>query len=122
VKIAIISDSHLGYARFEEDAYVQFEKAILLASEKADIILFAGDVFDTKVPKLETLEKAVQIFRKARVPVVAIHGNHERRSKDSVNPVQLLAAAGVLEYLHGRDYVFEKDGEKLSFTPLWHVR
>ncbi len=121
MKIAIISDSHLGYARFEEDAYVQFEKAILLASEKADIILFAGDVFDTKVPKLETLEKAVQIFRKARVPVVAIHGNHERRSKDSVNPVQLLAAAGVLEYLHGRDYVFEKEGEKLQVLGMGSV-
>ena len=40
----IISDTHLGYARFEDDAAEQAESAFLDAT-KADLILYAGDVF-----------------------------------------------------------------------------
>jgi DNA repair exonuclease SbcCD nuclease subunit len=114
MKIAIFSDPHLGYARFEEDSYIQAERAISSASEKADLILCAGDVFDVKIPKLETLKRAVDIFGKAKVPVYAIHGNHERRARDMVNPVQVLEASGVLKLLHASDAVFEKGGEKVQ--------
>src|SRR4030095_17193485 len=112
MKIAIFSDPHLGYARFEEDSYIQAERAIESASEKADLILCAGDIFDIKIPKLETLKRAVDIFRKAKVPVYAIHGNHERRARDMTNPAQLLAASTGMRLLHGESAVFEKNGEK----------
>jgi len=121
MKIAIFSDPHLGYARFEEDSYVQAEKAIISASEKADLILCAGDIFDTKIPKLETLKRAVEIFRKARVPIYAIHGNHERRPKDMVNPAQLLAASTEMKLLHGESAVFEKDGRKMQVLGIGSV-
>jgi DNA repair exonuclease SbcCD nuclease subunit len=114
MKIAVFSDPHLGYARFEEDSYVQAERAIVSASENADLILCAGDIFDIKIPKLETLKRAVEIFRKAGVPVFAIHGNHERRARDLTNPAQILAASGVIRLLHGESAVFEKDGEKVQ--------
>jgi DNA repair exonuclease SbcCD nuclease subunit len=90
MRIAIFSDPHLGYARFESDSYIQAERAIISASERSDLILCAGDIFDIKVPKLETIKKAMEIFGKAKAPVFAIHGNHERRPKESVNPVELL--------------------------------
>ena len=112
MKIAIFGDHHLGYPRFEEDSYVQAERAVTSASEKADLILCAGDIFDTKIPKLETLKRAVDIFKKASAPVFVIHGNHERRSRDMVNPVQLLAAGTEIRFLHGESATFEKNGEK----------
>ena len=114
MKIAIFGDHHLGYPRFEEDSYVQAERAIIDSSQKVDLILCTGDIFDTKIPKLETLKRAVDIFKKAGVPVFAIHGNHERRSKDMVNPVQLLAASTGIRFLHGESATFEKNGEKVQ--------
>jgi DNA repair exonuclease SbcCD nuclease subunit len=121
MKIAIFSDPHLGYARFETDSYVQAEKAIISASEKADLILCAGDIFDMKIPKLETLKRAVEIFNKAKIPLYAIHGNHERRPKDLVNPVQLLAASTEMKLLHGESAVFEKGGRKIQILGIGSV-
>jgi DNA repair exonuclease SbcCD nuclease subunit len=121
MKIAIFSDTHLGYARFESDSYIQAEKAVESASGKADLILCAGDIFDTKVPKLETLKKAVEIFRKATVPVIAIHGNHERRPKEAVNPAQLLAMSAGFKLLHMESAIFEKDGEKVHVLGIGSV-
>ena len=121
MKIAIISDTHLGYARFEEDTYVQAERALISASGKADIILFAGDIFDTKIPSLETMKRAVEIFRKATVPVLAIHGNHERRPKDMVNPAQLLALSAGFRLLHRESAIFEKDGQKVQILGIGSV-
>jgi DNA repair exonuclease SbcCD nuclease subunit len=121
MKIAIFSDPHLGYARFEEDSYIQAERAIASASEKADLILCAGDIFDTKIPKLETLKRAVEMFAKARVPVFAIHGNHERRAKDMTNPVQLLSAGTKVRLLHGEAAIHEKDGEKVQVFGMGSV-
>lgn len=121
MKIAIISDLHLGYARFESDSYVQAERAVLDASKKADVILCAGDIFDVKIPKLETLKRAVEIFNRATVPVYAIHGNHERRARDMVNPVQLLEAGTSIRVLHGVSDVFEKNGERVQVLGMGSV-
>jgi DNA repair exonuclease SbcCD nuclease subunit len=121
MKIAIISDLHLGYARFESDSYIQAERAVDDASKKADIILCAGDIFDIKIPKLETLKKAVEIFNRAAVPVYAIHGNHERRARDMVNPVQLLSAGTGVKILHGDSDVFEKGGEIVQILGMGSV-
>ncbi|MBI5227830.1 DNA repair exonuclease [Candidatus Micrarchaeota archaeon] len=121
MKIAIFSDPHLGYARFEEDSYVQAENAIVSASEKADLILCAGDIFDIKIPKLETLKRAVEIFKKASIPVIAIHGNHERRSKEMTNPAQLLSASTGIVLIHANDEIFEKNGERIQVFGMGSV-
>jgi DNA repair exonuclease SbcCD nuclease subunit len=121
MKIAILSDFHLGYARFEEDSYVQAARAVDGASSKSDLILCAGDIFDVKIPKLETLKRAVEIFKSATVPVWAIHGNHERRARDMVNPVQLLAASTGIRLLHGESASFEKGGEKVQVLGMGSV-
>ena len=121
MRIAIFSDTHLGYARFEADSYAQAQRVVEDASTKADVILCAGDIFDIKVPKLETLKKAVDIFGKAGVPVFAIHGNHERRARDMVNAVQLLAAGTGMRVLHGESAVFEKNGERIQIFGLGSV-
>ncbi|MFH0737210.1 MAG: DNA repair exonuclease [Candidatus Micrarchaeota archaeon] len=121
MRIAIVSDLHLGYPRFEEDSYVQAERALIDASDKADLILCAGDVFDVKIPKLETLKRAVEIFGKATVLVYAIFGNHERRAKDLVNPVHLLEASTGIKLLHGVSGTFEKDGERVQILGIGSV-
>ncbi len=121
MKIAIISDTHLGYARFEEDSLKQAAAAFEDADKKADIIIYAGDVFDTKIPKLETIKRAVEILKNVKKPIFAIFGNHERRSKDLTNPVQLLASAGLLKLLHGNEEIFEKNGEKIQILGMGSI-
>lgn len=121
MRIAIIADTHLGYARFEEDSFVQAERAFMDASNKADVIIYAGDIFDSRTPKLETLNRAIEILRKVSVPIFAIHGNHERRSRGMINPPKLLATMGLLHYLHGEEFVFEKNGERIQIFGLGNV-
>ena len=121
MKIAIFSDTHLGYLRFEEDAVVQAERVIKDASERADLLICAGDVFDTKIPKLETIKRAIEIFRLCKKKMYVIHGNHERRTKDVVNPVQLLAAGSSIHFLHGSSDIFEHNNERVQILGLGSV-
>jgi DNA repair exonuclease SbcCD nuclease subunit len=48
------------------------------------------------------------------VPIVSIHGTHERRTKYMVNPVQALEHAGLLIHLHCGAVVFDINGEKVA--------
>jgi DNA repair exonuclease SbcCD nuclease subunit len=48
------------------------------------------------------------------VPIIALHGNHERRAKGEFNPVQVLENAGLLIHLHMETIVFEKDGKRVA--------
>lgn len=121
MRIAIISDTHFGYTRFEEDTFKQAECAFLDAAEKADLILYAGDVFDSKIPKLETINRAVEILKKVNKTIYAIHGNHERRSKGMVNAPQLLATMGALRYIHNEIAQFEKDQERIMIFGLGNM-
>lgn len=149
MNIAIISDPHLGYAwgtEKQEDPFVQFEEAVKKAVGTADLVLLPGDIFDTRVPKQEIMEKAMKTLRvaldaqssnvkiiesknmskvseytTAGVPVVAIHGNHERRGSLMVNPVETLAAGGLLVYVDEGFILFEKGGEKVAIHGLGAV-
>ncbi len=121
MKIAVISDTHLGYARFREDSFTQAQMAIADACTKAELIIHAGDVFDIKLPTFETIHEALRVFKTSTKPIVCIYGNHERRSKDMVNPMQLLAHAGAFTALHVQDYCFEKEGEKVQVFGVGNV-
>ncbi len=116
MKIAILADLHLGYERFGADAYVQAAEALEQAYKAADVILIAGDIFDSRHPKPEVLAEAINLFRElskkefgariagfegeahayTEVPVLAIAGTHERRSEGAANAVGLLGLAGLL--------------------------
>ena len=52
MRIAVLSDFHFGYGyntELEEDSFSNAEEALERASE-ADLIINAGDIFDTKFP------------------------------------------------------------------------
>lgn len=123
MRIGIASDFHLGFGsgRRKGDSRLQAERAVKeLLRQDVDVILLAGDVFDSPVPRPETLRDAVSVLRLAQkkasdtkftgigrdtpefkgTPVVAIHGNHERRVRGDVNPTQLMDIMGYLIYLH----------------------
>ncbi len=104
MKIALLGDLHLGFdfdGPRQEDSFLQAKEALELASE-ADLILLAGDIFDSRIPRQEVWARSLEVFEslKAKKPIVAIAGTHERRNKSYTNPVQALEAGGFLKCLH----------------------
>ncbi|MFH7882535.1 MAG: DNA repair exonuclease, partial [Candidatus Aenigmatarchaeota archaeon] len=142
MKIAILSDFHFGFSytsEIENDSFENAEEAIKRALD-CDLILIAGDIFDSRTPRTSVLAKGVNILVKPllqenkgvklissskelkaisqrvfnHLPVIAIHGTHERGGKDSINPIQALENAGILIHLHCDTIVLEKNGEKVA--------
>jgi DNA repair exonuclease SbcCD nuclease subunit len=58
------------------------------------------------------IDKLPKISREG-IPIIAIHGNHERRVRGLMNPVEALEKAGFLVYLHCSGVVLQKGEEKV---------
>jgi exonuclease SbcD len=92
MKILHVADTHLGYSAYrrttddgvnqrEQDVYDAFKSFVDQAlEEKPDVILHAGDLFDSVRPSNRAITFALeQILRlsKNNIPFVLIDGNHE---------------------------------------------
>jgi len=149
MKIAVLSDFHFGHAsntELEDDSFDNAEEAMNDALD-SDLIIISGDVFDSRMPKTGIWAKAIKILVKPMlkentgvrlleinkelkdiskrtlkgIPLVVIHGNHERKARDEINAVEALEHAGILIYLHGNTAVFEKDGKKVAIHGMGNV-
>jgi DNA repair exonuclease SbcCD nuclease subunit len=138
MKIALVSDLHIGYEKSAEDAIRQAREALELASSVADAILLPGDIFDKRAPKPEAMAQAINLFRElsekswnarvvsfsgsgkphTEIPVIAIPGTHERTMEGKDNPLNLLALAGLLVDTSEATTVLEKDGERVAVFGL----
>ncbi len=146
MRIAIASDFHLGFGRGtirSAEAFEQAKQAFELAlKEKADLLLLPGDLFNEAVPSQEAWVDMFRLFSILRnrgraqeiikyskkgpsqeflfshLPVVAIAGTHEFRSKDFKNALEVLQEAGCLVFLHAAKAVFEKGSEKVVVQGL----
>ena len=138
MKIAIVSDMHLGYDRFEEDAFSQAKEALEEASRAADAVLIPGDVFDKRYPRPEVIAQAINLFRElskkrwgasivefrgasrifTTVPIVAIPGTHERTAEGRDNALKLLSLAGLLADTSEATTVLQKGNEKVAVFGL----
>jgi len=147
MKISILSDLHFGYSwnsKLENDSFDNAREA-LKESQDCDLILIIGDIFDSRIPNTEVWDKALEVLSRpllsedkevklvkligkdikeisertlTGIPVVALHGTHERRGRDQVNAIQALEQAGFLIHLHCNGIVFEKDGERVSIQGM----
>jgi len=148
MRIGLFSDIHLGFGsntERERDAFENLYEAIQMCKD-CDVILLAGDIFDNKTPTTETLTKSMQILLSAfaektgtnireginkdlshilkfgyGIPIISIFGNHERRSKGLLNPVEALERAGFLVQLHCNGIVLEKYGVKVAVQGMGGV-
>lgn len=142
MRISVLSDFHFGFGKgtpLENDPFENAEEAMEKAIE-SDLILIGGDIFDSPSPSTQTWANAIKVLSKPllkpnpgiklvecskelkeiskrtlnHVPIIALHGNHERRAKGEFNPVQVLENAGLLIHLHMETIVFEKDGKRVA--------
>ena len=145
MNIAVISDTHLGFGernQRKDEAFNNALEAFSLAIENnAELILLPGDIFDVKIPLIETwyqafglfnisrraLKSPVKIFKEGKelnfsgIPIIAIHGTHELRSRDFKNPLEVLESAGFLFYIHANHLIIEKENEKIAVHGLGGV-
>ncbi len=140
--LLLTSDFHLGYGYNTEREKDCFSVLDEILKEQNDLILFAGDLFDSRVPRLEVLAEAMHFLSKLKdkkseikfiecdkeinmralqgVPFISIYGNHERRA-NLINPIQSLENAGLLINLHCQKIVFELKGEKIAIHGMSYV-
>lgn len=139
MKISIISDLHFGYAwntRLEEDSFENAKEAIQKSLD-SDLVLIAGDIFDSRTPNTATWAKSLEILSEPLleknkgiklsnlidknllkiaerslkgIPLVTISGTHERRGDYQINIIEALEQTGFAINLHQNGIIFEKNG------------
>lgn len=126
MKILHIADTHLGFSAYrkttkdgvnqrEKDIYDSFIQIIDYAIEqKVDLILHAGDLFDTVRPTNRAITIALQqILRLSRhnIPLVIISGNHEQPKLQETGHI-----FSVFDHLDNVYPVYHENYEKHQFT------
>lgn len=104
IKILHTADWHLGkkldhFSRIEEQRLVLSEICEIADNQDADVIVVAGDLFDTFNPPVEAVELFYKTLKKltnnGQRPVIAIAGNHD--SPDRIDaPYPLATECGII--------------------------
>lgn len=97
MRILHTADWHLGkkldhFSRLEEQRIVMNEICTIADSQDADVVIVAGDLFDTFNPPVEAIDLLYKSLKSltnnGRRPVIAIAGNHDSPDRiDSPNPL-----------------------------------
>ncbi|MFA7287358.1 MAG: metallophosphoesterase [Melioribacteraceae bacterium] len=110
MKILMISDIHLrdSGSRFRIDNYreTQFKKLEwclkLGVEKKCDLMLQAGDLFDSVRASNWLISDTINLFKKSKLNILAVSGNHDQRHLDRslVNtPIKVVESADVIKLL-----------------------
>ncbi len=100
MKMLHTSDWHLGkrledFSRLEEQKAVMQEICEIAEREQVDVVIVAGDLFDTFNPPTEAVDLLYKTLKRltanGRRPVIAIAGNHD--SPDRIEAPDPLAAS-----------------------------
>ncbi|MEM2137147.1 MAG: DNA repair exonuclease [Candidatus Methanomethylicia archaeon] len=106
MRIAHISDTHLGYRQYniddrEIDIYDSFNEAIdNVLKERVDIVIHSGDLFDSPTPSIKALKVFKECMRKIsdRVKFLAVLGDHDTPKRRGLYPHSLFDEVKVLGF------------------------
>ena len=128
LKVLHTADVHLdldGYAtdlhtrRYRDIIQQAFSTVIDLAiAENVDLLLIAGDLFDSNRPRGDVVDFAIQELRRADRPIVMIPGNH-----DCLNPQSIYRQVDLPAACSNLLLISHPDGEWHHLSPynlvLW---
>ena len=125
MRIIHFSDTHLGYSDYgrfdsssginqrELDTYSAFKEIInFIIETKPDLVVHAGDLFDSIRPSNKAISEALEQFSrlsKANIPTVVIAGNHSTPRQKSTDTI-----FKILQYFPNIYPVFNGFYEKLE--------
>ena len=144
MRILHTSDWHIGkrlgkYDRLEEQAEVLDEIITLCENEKVELVLIAGDIFDTYTPSAEAEElfyKKVKRLAGENRSVLVISGNHDDGVRLSATaplasdsgvyivgnsraPLPIMSDRKVKPIVSGKGYaIFENDRKERAFVSM----
>lgn len=108
LRIAAIGDIHV-----RETSSGVYQGLFAEISKNADILVLCGDLTDLGLEsEAEVLAKELQA---CTIPVVGVLGNHDYHNEKQHEVAQILQQGKVM-FVHGTEYIFEKDGKKYGFT------
>jgi DNA repair protein SbcD/Mre11 len=117
MRILHTSDWHLGkklerFSRLQEQKAVMSEICDIADSQKIDVVVIAGDVFDTFNPPIEALELFYHTLRKlsnhGNRPVVVIAGNHDSADRiEAPDPLARELGIVFVGYPHSKIKLFD---------------
>lgn len=125
MRILHTADWHLGkkldfYNRYEEQVEVLKEITQIARSEKVDMVLIAGDLFDSFNPPIEAVELFYKTLKdlsdNGKCAVIAIAGNHDSPNRISA-PDPLARNSGIILIGHPKSTVRKIEIEN-SFSIL----
>ncbi|MEJ2249871.1 MAG: exonuclease SbcCD subunit D [Candidatus Lokiarchaeota archaeon] len=116
MRIAHISDTHLGYRQYnldvrEQDIYDVFNEAIDIAlEERADVLIHSGDLFDTPEPPIKALYTLQNALSKIgdKMKVLTVLGEHDTPKRRGMAPHRLFKME-VLGDAYSLDHVIIDD-------------
>ena len=119
MKFAHMGDCHLGswrYPELQELNMQSFSKAFdICITENVDLVLIAGDLFDSAYPPIDILKQAFREFKKLKdsnIPCYIIAGSHDY-SVAGKTFLDVLEHAGFCENV----YKFEEKEDKIILQP-----
>jgi hypothetical protein len=122
VKFAHIADVHLGGWKQEpmnELNFNSFKKAIdICIDNRVEFILFAGDLFDSAYPPIETLKETFAEFKRlkeSKIPCFIIAGSHDY-SVSGKTFLDVLEKSGFCKNV----FNFEEKNETIYLNPTIH--
>ncbi|MET1101539.1 MAG: exonuclease SbcCD subunit D [Pyrodictiaceae archaeon] len=119
IHVLHVADTHLGYRQYgiidrEKDIYEAFSEVVEIAlSEHVDLVVHAGDFFDTARPPPQAILSAIRGLRKLKekgIPVYAVLGDHDTPKRVSTPPLIVLEELG---YLHVLGYKASPENYRL---------
>lgn len=80
IKIALLSDLHLGYNNGYKDV-LKMQK--IINDSKVDVVLITGDIFDNNIKYIEEKDKLKKAFQEiqSKYGIYGVYGNHDVEEK-----------------------------------------
>jgi Icc-related predicted phosphoesterase len=108
-RIAAIGDLHI-WGKVPRVLFPEFETL----RDRADVLVITGDI--TNNGMLIQAQRASELLRLARIPIVAVMGNHDRRALTRMQRYrEILTDAGVT-FLNGSTFTLENASGRLGFA------
>jgi 3',5'-cyclic AMP phosphodiesterase CpdA len=108
-RIAAIGDLHI-WGPVPRGLFPEFETL----RERADALVFTGDI--TNNGMLVQAERAAELLSLARIPIIAVMGNHDRRALlRTPRYCAILERAGV-HFLDGSTFTLDSKGPSIGFA------
>ena len=105
------SDAHLGYMQYNlterrDDFLKAFEEFTTKAKELSpDLLVFAGDLFNSPHPSNPVLAEAIELIDSLKVPFLVVPGSHDKAYSTLVGTVlEPLHRGGHIHYLPTKPY------------------